>query len=192
MRTEREEELSLARACAEGRQGAWETLVGRVTPSLRAAAARLLTRQGFPCGTGEIEDLVQETLAELLTRDRAALKAYSGRASLETYLSVIAAHRVLKRPSDGSSLSLQHAEEQSDPRAGPGALLERRESEERIRRAIEDLPARDRLAVTLQMDGASQGEIAGILGIPSTHAGTLLSRARSRLRLRLGKIGEIP
>lgn len=188
----RDEDLSLARDCAEGRPGAWEALAGRVTPSLRASAARLLARQGLPCGAGEVEDLVQETFAELMALDGAALRAYSGRASLETYLSAIAAHRVLKRPPGASPLPPERMQERPDPGPGPGELLERRESGERVRRAVEDLPARDRLALSLQMDGASQGEIAGILGIPSTHAGAILTRARDRLRMHLKKTGEIP
>ncbi len=71
------------------------------------------------------------------------------------------------------------------PAAGPHEILERQEALELLRGEMAQLPLKARLALTLQVKGASLKEIQDALGISEDAAAQLLSRARALLRNRL-------
>ncbi|HEU5153742.1 MAG TPA: sigma-70 family RNA polymerase sigma factor [Gemmatimonadales bacterium] len=69
----------------------------------------------------------------------------------------------------------------------PVALVEQGELGERIDRALQSLPERQRLAVVLfDAEGFSHGEIAQMLGIPEGTVRSDVFHARRALRARLG------
>ncbi|HSE47314.1 MAG TPA: sigma-70 family RNA polymerase sigma factor [Gemmatimonadales bacterium] len=69
----------------------------------------------------------------------------------------------------------------------PAALVEQGELGERIDRALQSLPERQRLAVVLfDAEGFSHGEIAQMLGIPEGTVRSDVFHARRALRTRLG------
>ena len=71
--------------------------------------------------------------------------------------------------------------------ASPAALAEQGELGERIDRALQSLPERQRLAVVLfDAEGFSHGEIAQMLGIPEGTVRSDVFHARRVLRTRLG------
>jgi len=71
--------------------------------------------------------------------------------------------------------------------ASPVALVEQGELGERIDRALQGLPERQRLAVVLfDAEGFSHGEIAQMLGIPEGTVRSDVFHARRALRVRLG------
>jgi RNA polymerase sigma-70 factor, ECF subfamily len=71
--------------------------------------------------------------------------------------------------------------------ASPVALVEQGELGERIDRALQSLPERQRLAVVLfDAEGFSHGEIAQMLGIPEGTVRSDVFHARRALRARLG------
>ncbi|HSR90424.1 MAG TPA: sigma-70 family RNA polymerase sigma factor [Gemmatimonadales bacterium] len=71
--------------------------------------------------------------------------------------------------------------------ASPVALVEQGELGERIDRALQGLPERQRLAVVLfDAEGFSHGEIAQMLGIPEGTVRSDVFHARRALRARLG------
>jgi len=71
--------------------------------------------------------------------------------------------------------------------ASPAALVEQGELGERIDRALQGLPERQRLAVVLyDAEGFSHGEIAQMLGIPEGTVRSDVFHARRALRARLG------
>ncbi len=186
------EDLALAARCLRDEAGAWETLLRQATPRLGAAALRILQRYGLPSGAGEAADLVQETLAELLARNRAALAAYTGRSSLDGYLAAIAAHRAARKAAERRLLPLEEGAAPPARQPSPSEALDLLERDLRLREALARLPPRDRLVLQLRLDGASAAETARVLGVSGAHAGVILSRARARAREFLKKIGEGP
>ena len=71
--------------------------------------------------------------------------------------------------------------------ASPVALVEQGELGERIDRALQSLPERQRLAVVLfDAEGFSHGEISQMLGIPEGTVRSDVFHARRALRERLG------
>jgi len=74
-----------------------------------------------------------------------------------------------------------------DPRSpNPHELLERHEIESLLARAIENLPARERLVLTLYYhEELTMKEVGGILGVNESRVSQIHSKAVSKLRLRL-------
>lgn len=180
-----EDDLRLLQDCLGDKPGAWEAFVARFTPYLAEACRRWLARCRRPAGPSqeqEVDDLLQEVFLVLLEDDRRALRSYQGRASLGAYLGAVVAHRVLKagglpasRPLDPEAFLKEDIAAISGGTPGDERLP-------RLREALARLPPRDRLALTLQNDGASLVEIGQTLGISPNAAAQALSRARDRLR----------
>jgi RNA polymerase sigma-70 factor (ECF subfamily) len=181
-----EEDLALVRRCLleEGQEGpgAWEELLARVRPPLAGALRRVLARCGLPSGSQEVEEVLQDLFVRLLGEDRAVLRRYQGRASLEGYLKVIALRLVLARKRDARPLpGMIPSAEGMDP----AQAAEARETLGILRTEVAGLQARDRLALALQVEGASLREVGRSLGLSEDAAAQLLSRARGKLRERL-------
>lgn len=181
----REEEM--LRACLAGDPGAWDAFVERFAAPLAEACRHALRRCDRPAGPQEADDMVQAVFLDFLDRGMRVLRGYRGRGSLEAYLATVAVRRVLadrtlpRRPPPGP----QPLEERGDPAPGPAATLEGRETLEQLGREMQALAPRAQLALTLQADGASLEEIAGVLGLSYEAAGQILSRAKATLRERL-------
>lgn len=181
----RDEEL--LQGCLAGAPGAWEAFVSRFTPLLAGLCGRAMRRCGLPAGPAEVEDMVQGVFAGLLEDDLKALRSYQGRASVAAYLGSVAVHRVLKEKAvpPGQSLGALVS-----PIPGPPEAAEAGELLEKVRAEAGRLPARERLALSLQSRGASLREIGQALGISRLAAGQLLSRAREEIRRKLRQQGR--
>src|ERR1700742_2995169 len=69
------------------------------------------------------------------------------------------------------------------PPAGPDELAEQAAQQAAVRRALAGLPARDREVIALRYHAdLSTPELAGVLGVSQTNAGTLVHRAMTKLR----------
>ena len=69
------------------------------------------------------------------------------------------------------------------PAAGPDELAEQAAQQAAVRRALAGLPARDREVIALRYHAdLSTAELAGVLGVSQSNAGTLLHRAMTKLR----------
>ncbi len=184
-----EEDLALVRRCLEEGAGAWEELLARVRLPLAGALRRVLARCGLPAGSQEAEDLLQELFALLLADDRAVLRRYQGRASLEGYLGAVAVRLVLARRRADRTLPRSPSVAEW---ASPAQAAEAREVLEILRAEVAGLQPRDRLALALQTEGSSLREVGRSLGLSEDAVAQLLSRARRTLRERLKARGISP
>lgn len=178
-------EADLLARCARGLPGAWEEFLTRYREGLeRAARAALLRVLGSARGD-DVEAVVEATLLGLVRDDHAALRSFARRSSFTGYLQAITTKVALNhvrserrkgwlrfRPLEVASDA--PAPEFSEP--DPQLLTS-------LRRALDELPPRDRLILKLfHLDGAGYKEIASLLGLSLNAVSPALIRARERLR----------
>src|SRR5215831_2888317 len=141
-----EEDLELARLCADGDEPAWERFVREYRPLLYRAADVLDRTQG----ARELADSLYADLYGIKTSDgqrQSLFRYYQGRSSLATWLRAVLAQRYVDRvrllrkmespPTEDAAV---HTDEPDPERARYVELVRRA-----LRRAVDGLAARDRL-----------------------------------------------
>lgn len=153
---------------------AFAELLLTYAPSLRRLCAL------YESNAADRDDLMQE-IAFALWR---ALPTFRGECSERTFVFRVAHNRVLtyrfrrRLP----TTSLAEADELPDPDGHADAAAERASERERLVLAVRRLPERLREPVALRLEGLSDREIAGVLGISEGNVAVRLTRARQALR----------
>jgi RNA polymerase sigma-70 factor (ECF subfamily) len=170
------ESLALSGA-AEAREPLEERLVGEL-PALRAFLARL----SGPGRRGEVDDLVQETMARVL-RLRAS---YDPERPLGPWLRTTALRLLIdhrRKVADGA-ISLA-----ADVEAG--ARSDGAEQHENVERMLASLEGVEReVLARFHVRGQSIAAIAAVLGLPQGTVKSHLHRARRKLAGRFGREGS--
>ncbi|HET6411085.1 MAG TPA: sigma-70 family RNA polymerase sigma factor [Anaeromyxobacter sp.] len=180
-------------------QGTDEALVGEVlagSPSrfgllvhrherrLRSLARHLLWDRE------EVEDVVQQTFVQAFV----ALDRFAGTGPFSTWLTRIAVNeaRLRARRWRRTERSMVELSQSSESVADtPEQKAGRRETVERVRVALDRLPARHREVLSLVVDGLSHEEIAERLGIRAGAVKVRVHRARAALRQKVSQVGRV-
>ncbi|OLC06969.1 MAG: hypothetical protein AUH41_11425 [Gemmatimonadetes bacterium 13_1_40CM_66_11] len=139
---------------------------------------------GYVDNASDRDDLVQEILMALWR----ALPRFRGESSVRTFVLRVAHNR-------GITFALRRRRFEDLPEDGrladPAPLAEERLIEEqhrdRLLRAIRHLPAAQRQAVMMHLEGLSQREIAELQDTSEGNVGVRLTRARKALRALLAE-----
>jgi RNA polymerase sigma-70 factor, ECF subfamily len=183
------QDRALVDACLAGTPGAWDQFVDRFAGLLAFVADRTARQRGIALSPADRDDLVAETLVALIRKDAAALRAFAGRASLPTYLVVIArrvAVRLLPRQAGGdawlrpSTAARRRAEPLAVDTRDEAARIADREHVETLLGALDGDEAR--LVRLHHLEQRSYGEISHLTGMPLGSIGPALSRAREKMR----------
>ena len=197
-----EHEQDLVAALRKGDESAFSTLVARYQPTMiRVATAYVRERAAA-------EEVVQETWVGVLR----GLARFEGRSSLKTWIFGILANQAKTRAvSERRAIpfSALAGSEPSEPAVGPERFLPAdhprwprwwngyprswddipedrlmaRETRAVIDRAVEELPAGQRLVISLRdIEGLTAEETCSVLELSETNQRVLLHRARSRVR----------
>jgi RNA polymerase sigma-70 factor, ECF subfamily len=167
----REHDARLVELAREGDEHAFEALVARHRPALRAHCRNVV-------GDGAADDAVQQAFVSAWTSLRRRIEVVHVRAWLFTI-----AHRAALQV-----LRDRRAQPVELPRtvAGGSSTLEQLVQAERARaalRAVANLPDREREAlISSSLDGYSGRELARTLGVTEGAARQLVFRARARAR----------
>jgi RNA polymerase sigma-70 factor (ECF subfamily) len=168
--------LLMVRA-AEGDSRAFEDLVIRNQSAAWALAVHYLG------DAAEAEDIVQEAFLKLL---RAAPR-YQPTARFRTYFSRIVVRLCLDFRSKKGPAYREALPESVDTARDPEAVLRDEETAKELRRALDDLPPAQRMALLLRhLEGFTYSEIAEAMSISTKAVDSLLQRARLALRVRMG------
>jgi len=163
----------LMSAVAGGDIDAFDELVRRHQQAALDIAYRFLGDRD------EAEDLAQEAFLKIL--DRAG--SYRPSASFRTYLYRVLVNACLDYRRKKRPVPVESLPPVADGGDDPAAALERRQKSELVRRAIDVLPARQRMALILQhYEGLSYEEIAASLRCSRSAVESLLVRAKRTLR----------
>ena len=167
-----------------GQSGAWRLFVDRFTGLIIQVIKHTAQAHSLKLNADDIEDLCAETFAELLLRDMAALRAFRGRSSLATYLSVITRRAVVRRLTQHRYLQAmghvnahQAAVDYASSDAPPGRLLEQRDQIESLFSRLPQEAAK--VLRWIYLDGFSYRQVAKKLGKPLNSLGPLLTRIRA-------------
>jgi RNA polymerase sigma-70 factor (ECF subfamily) len=191
-------DAALIRACLEGAPGAFERLVEDhrrvVFHAIRSALDRTSARDD-----AELQDEAFVRVFSTVAADgMKVLRNFQGRSRLATFLVVVARRVTLRtlaelRPriaGQPAAAPLERGVEAPDPGPGPAERAEREEVRALVRASVAGLSPRDALAIQLfYEEGLGHREIGSVIGVPVTHVGQILARAREKLRTRLGRLG---
>ena len=167
---------ALVRAAAEGKAGAWESLVARFTPVVRAAA------RSFKLTPADVDDVVQATWLAAFR----SIRALERPDAIGAWLVVTARRQSLRTIQ--RSVREQLTDDPPDPPGGEApsaeAVVIERERTDAVRAAVRRLPRRQRqlLAAMLDAPGASYGTLADRLDMPIGSIGPTRDRGLERLR----------
>ncbi|NBX31082.1 sigma-70 family RNA polymerase sigma factor [bacterium] len=138
----------------------------------------------MPLARADRDDLVAEVLLACVRNDATVLRAFAGRASLPTYLTVIArrvvARSLVRRLESGRLVSPWAA---IDVAATPRNELSRAVDREQVESLLQRLDSDEAKLVRLHhLEGRSYGEISRLTGMPLGSIGPVLSRAKAKMR----------
>jgi RNA polymerase sigma-70 factor, ECF subfamily len=171
-----------------GDQRAFDEFFNTTAPRLAAFVAR---RSGLD--PASVEDIVQDTLVKAVR----SLGSYRGEAAVFTWLTQICKHQLAddrrkaaRRPlhdrlDESESADFVAPQLRIPAHREPAAEVEAQRRREAIVRALNDLPEHYAHALEVKYaDGLSVDEVAGILGLSTIAAQSLLARARDAFRAR--------
>lgn len=170
----RADEAVLVTAAGNGDGSAFRLLMERHLGSIVSVARRMLRDDA------EAEDVAQEAFLRLW-RSSATLEI--GPAGIRPWLRRVVSNLCLDRVrGQGRVKVVDELPEVPDP-AKQLAGLESQDTQRRVEGAMQKLPDRQRLALTLfHFEGLSQIEIGQVMGVSDEAVESLLSRARRQLK----------
>lgn len=166
-----------------GQAGAWRQFVDRFTGLILQVIQHTAHSHSLKLNADDVEDLCADTMAELLTRDMAALRSFRGRCSFATYLGVIARRVVVRKLTEHRFLKAMghvNAHQAAVEYASTDAANPQVESRDQVESLFSSLPAESRrLLHWLYIDGLSYEQIAEKLGRPINSIGPMLNRIKA-------------
>jgi RNA polymerase sigma-70 factor (ECF subfamily) len=168
----------VGRALAGDREAVERVARRALELALRTAAATLGTREG---AADVAQDVAVDVLRDLHTlRDAASFEPWVHRITVRRTLRYLRRHGGRARLE--RELSGVHEHDQPSTSSDDDAI-DRWSATPALRRALAELPPRQRVALALRyIAGLTDEEIAAALGCPRGTAGALLSRGRAALR----------
>src|ERR1700676_4850396 len=171
-------ELDLISQARAGNAEAWGELYRRYAPAIFRFCRRAMPTR---------EDAEDATM-DIFIKVRQKLSQYDASRPFSAWLYTVAANHcwdLLRRRKLRQDLETGDVENMPLEHPDPGALhhlIEQHTSQE-VRRALDQLPARSRMALVLRYySDMSYDDIAATLGVRRTLVGVLLVRARPQLR----------
>jgi len=178
------EEQALVDRFRRGDDSAFDGIVERHSAEVAALANRLLA---WP---SDVDDIVQDVFLAAFV----GLRKFRGDCRLRTWLFTITVNKCRSHRA-GRKRRLRAARMEAGALIGPGGGRERPivddETCARVRQAVEALPGKYREVIVLKyLQDLDTPEICTLLAITSNSMQVRLSRARKRLKARLGDLFE--
>lgn len=170
----------IAKAAERPASTAEESVVA-LFDELRVPLLRYLS--GFPLGTQDSEDVIQETFLALFER----LRKGDSHQNIRAWLFRVAHNLALKRQlqvrkaSQGSAVLTGLERAVADPGPNPELQCALNQRQARVLAVVRALPLQDRLCLYLRAEGLRYREIAGILEISLGSVSLYLERSLARI-----------
>jgi len=171
-------DADMVKGVAGGDEKAFEQLVKKYEHSV------LNTIYRYVGDRVEAEDIAQEVFLRVWRQAR----NFKGESRFSTWLYRIVVNQCLsdRRKYKETLQPLDATIEKEDGSETPEAEVERRKGAEIVRKAVDELPSRQRIALILsKFEGKSYKEVAQIMGVSLSTVESLIFRARSSLKKKL-------
>jgi len=178
-----ETDRELLRRCLKRKPGAWAEFVDRFMGLIWRVVEHTAYCRSVRLSAEEMEDICAQIMAQIVDNDYAILRRFAGRASLTTYLTVVArricVHELVRR---ALAAEMGHTLA-SQPAATPVPPEKRIEDKEQVQWLLKQLNPKEAAVVRMyHLDGKSYREISDALGVPQNSVGPILHRAREKMK----------
>jgi RNA polymerase sigma-70 factor, ECF subfamily len=180
-----DDDLLLLRRCLQADPGGWDQFVRRFNPSLEGVIRLTFLRTLSFIPESDVENVVQDLYLRLYENSFRRLRSFQSRCPLRLWLRSLAVRHTLNHLRSESlrgrwkSPSFDDLPLEAPPLEDP----DRREEAARLSLLLDDLPPLSRAALKMfYFDGLAYRVIAAALGVPVQTLGSIISRARDRLR----------
>lgn len=175
--------------CLANEAAGWRDFVDRFYGLFTHVATHTAHSRSVRLSSADIDDLCAEVFLSILADQFAVLRAFEGRCSLATYLTVIARRVIVREISQrrmAEALGHVTAHQSSVSRAnGENPDVQRVDDRDQVQRMLRGLGEREaRVVREYHLEGRSYSEISARVGIPENTIGPTLTRARAELRER--------
>ncbi len=182
-------EQELIRRCLNRDKKAWDYFVQRYNRLIYWAIHRRLAASGFVAGEEDVNTIFQEVFVTLIEGNK--LSRVKEAKALAGWLVIVASSRA----ADFMRSSIRAGRRVlSDAAAcqetAPQQEVMENDSLRTVQKAIEALPARERLVISLNLiEGRTHHEISQALAMPANTVSTIIARTKLKLRTELKKLG---
>lgn len=172
-------ERELVRRCLVGEEQAWQEFHARYRPVVERLAAAALKRGR--AGQDLVEEIASAVFEALVEGNYRGLRSFRWQCSMETWLRILVRTFMIRRLR--RKTPQPEARDSTPPEAEPPAVAMSAETRAEVRRALRQLPDRERGVLTaFFIEDASYAEISRRFGLPMGTVATVIARTRSRLR----------
>lgn len=173
--------------CLANEAAGWRDFVDRFYGLFTHVVNHTSHSRSVRLSSADIDDLCAEVFLTVLANDFAVLRAFEGRCSLATYLTVIARRIVVREISQrrmAEALGHVTAHQSSISRVtGDNPDVQRVDDRDQVQRMLRGLGEREaRVIREYHLEGRSYSEISARIGVPENSIGPTLARARAEMR----------
>jgi RNA polymerase sigma-70 factor (ECF subfamily) len=174
---------SLLDRCLARKPRAWEDFVDRFTGLVIHVVNHTARCRSIMLTSADREDLTAEVFLAIIRDDFAVLRRFRSKASLATYLTVIARRVVVRKLVETRVATPLGAAAEAAGAADGAANEQRMMDREEVEQLMEQLDDSEAAVVRMyHLEGKTYQEISRTTGMPTNSVGPMLSRARAKLR----------
>lgn len=184
----------LLKRCLNRAPGSWNDFVDRFLSLIYHVIGYTAHLRSVRLRPEDVEDIAAEILVKIVANDFRVLREFRGEASLATYLTVVSRRLciqelVRRQKSRDASVRAGDIAVLGEPDDAPAAL-KGMESLEEVEKLLRSLSGKEREIVRMYyLEGRTYEEISTETDIPVNTIGSLLSRARKKLRSTVKRTG---
>ena len=187
----------LLKRCLARKAGSWNDFVDRYLGLIYQSLHFTAHLRSARLNPEDVEDIAAEVLVQIIADNYKVLREFKGTANLATYLTVIArricVHELSRRQTVRESIKKGESRLLEDLPDESEAAMKGMERLEEVEALLRKLRGKDREIVRqFYLEGRTYEEISTDLDIPVNTIGSVLSRARSKLRELSKSFAELP
>ena len=187
----------LLKRCLSRQPGSWNDFIDRYLALFYHATHFTAHLRSAKLAPEDVEDLVAEILVQIVADNYRVLRDFKGTASLATYLTVIArricVHELARRQTVREQIRKGESRVLDDILDDSLAAQKGLEKLDEVEALLRKLGGKDREIVRqFYLEGRTYEEISTELNIPVNTIGSVLSRARAKLRELSKSFIELP